>query len=683
MPTTDPLAAAVLGHLRSGRADLAGPIVEQMAADDPHHGPTRFLLGLVRHAHGQVAAAAEAFATVVRQDPRHAEAHFMLGLVAQQQRQLPAAIEHYRAALAIDPDHARAANNLGRSLLDGGDVAGATAVLRDVVSRHPAHVSALLNFADALRRAGDAAALSAYERAVAVNPTSAAATAGLGAMLAEAGRSREAADLLRHAVGLDPRSATGHYNLARVLQDAGDLDGAERHARRAIELRPDHVDAWRTVGNLLGLAGDVPAAVAAQRRVVDLNPDAVGGPSNLLLSLNYLAEMTPATVADAHRNWARRWADPLGTPARPSLPSLNGRPLRVGYVSADLRSHPVATFIGPVLAAHDPAAVDVFCYASVGRADDVTDRLRASVPHWRDIAKLDDAAAADLIRRDELDVLVDLGGHTAGNRLGIFAWRPAPVQATFLGYPATTGMTAMDCRLTDAVADPPGLTEPFHTEQLVRLDGGAWAFAPADAPAVSPLPATANGFVTFGSFNNLPKLAPTVLATWAAVLAAVPGSRLALKAAGLNGSAGRAHVRRHLAGVDPGRVELLPWAVDAASHLSAYGRVDVALDPFPYNGTTTTCEALWMGVPVVTLAGRSHAGRVGASLLTHAGLGPWVAESVEAYVRTAAALAGDVGHLAEVRRSLRGRVAASPLGDVGRLTRALEAAYRRMAVAAP
>ena len=681
-PPTDPLAAAAQQAHRAGRLDEADGLYRLLLQANPDHPPTLFLLGLTLHGRRRLAEAADAFAAVVRADPRHAEAHFLLGLIAQQQGQLAVAIDRYRRATAVDPSHARAANNLGRALLDVGDVTGGLTVLRDVVARHPGHASGHVNLADALRRAGDRpAATAAYERAVSIDPASAAAHGGLGAMRADAGRTAEAIDLLRHAVALDPRSATAHYNLARASQDAADLDGAERHARRAVELRPDHAEAWRTLGNLHGLAGDVPAAVAAQRRVVDLRPDLPGGPSNLLLSLNYLPDLTPAAVADAHRNWARRGSDPLSSASPPK--TLNARrPLRVGYVSADFRSHPVATFIGPVLAAHDPAAVEVTCYASVDRPDAVTGRLRAAVPRWRDLAGLSDATAADVIRADGIDVLVDLGGHTAGNRLGVFARRPAPVQVTYLGYPATTGMTAIDLRLTDDVADPPGVTEAFHTEQLLRLDGGAWAYAPpADAPAVGPPPCVANGFVTFGSFNNLPKLTPTVLATWAAILAAVPGSRLVLKAVGLAGAAGRAYVSRHLAGVDSGHVDLLPWTADPASHLAAYGRVDVALDPFPYNGTTTTCEALWMGAAVVTLAGASHAGRVGASLLAHAGRAEWVVESVDGYVRSAAAWAGDHGRLADVRRLARERLGRSPLGDVRRLAAALERAYRSAVVA--
>ena len=464
MTVSDALATAQQFH-RGGRLDEADHLYRQVLLANPGHPPTLFLLGLTLHARQRMGEAAAAFAAAAAGDPRHAEARFMLGLVAHQRRQLPAAIGHYRDALAIDPNHARAANNLGRALLDNGDETAALAVLRAVVERHPNHVSGHVNLADALRIGGDRpGAMAAYERAVTVDPASAAAHAGLGAMLAEAGRRTEAVGMLQHAVALDPRSATSHYNLARVLVETADLDQAEAHAARAVDLQPGHADAWRTLGSLHGLAGDVPAAVAAQRRAVEIRPDLAGGQSNVLLSLNYLPELSPEDVADAHRSWARAWADRVSV-ADAGKPRVYARgsdqPLRVGYVSADFRSHPVATFVGPVLAAHDPAAVDVYCYASVAQPDVTTDRVRATVPHWRDVAALDDATAAELIRSDQIDVLVDLGGHTAANRLGVFARRPAAVQVSWLGYPATTGMAAMDFRITDAIADPPGLTEPF------------------------------------------------------------------------------------------------------------------------------------------------------------------------------------------------------------------------------
>jgi len=276
---------------------------------------------------------------------------------------------------------------------------------------------------------------------------------------------------------------------------------------------------------------------------------------------------------------------------------------------------------------------------------------------------------------------VDLAGHTAGNRLPVFGYRPAPIQMTWIGYPDTTGMTAIDYRLTDAIADPPGETDSLHTEKLIRITGGCWAYAgPGIAPAPSSSPAISNGFVTFGSFNNLPKVTPKVLEVWAGILRQVPRSRLAIKAAGLRGQMGRDYVLRHLTafGIELGRVELLGWAPTTASHLELYNRIDIALDTFPYNGTTTTCEALWMGVPVITFPGNRHVARVGASLLTHSGCNEWIGKDLDGYIEKAVQLAGDVQNLATVREGLRDRLKSSSLCDAKRVARELERIYREI-----
>jgi predicted O-linked N-acetylglucosamine transferase (SPINDLY family) len=288
---------------------------------------------------------------------------------------------------------------------------------------------------------------------------------------------------------------------------------------------------------------------------------------------------------------------------------------------------------------------------------------------------------ADRIREDRIDILVDLAGHTAGNRLGVFAQQPAPVLIAWMGYPNTTGMATMGYRFTDDVADPPGQADCDHTETLLRLNSGFLCFAPpAEAPDVAPLPSSTSGHVTFGSFNHLPKVNPAVVGAWAAILQRVPGSRLVIESRTLADPETRERYDALFTaeGIEPGRVELVPWIASTAGHLGAYGRVDIALDPFPYNGTTTTCEALWMGVPVVTLRGDRHAGRVGASLLTRVGLTEWIAETGDAYVDTAVALAGSPDRLASLRRELRQRMADSTLCDPETITHDVEAAYRRL-----
>jgi predicted O-linked N-acetylglucosamine transferase (SPINDLY family) len=340
----------------------------------------------------------------------------------------------------------------------------------------------------------------------------------------------------------------------------------------------------------------------------------------------------------------------------------------------------------PIFAHHDHSRFEIVCFADVTGQDDVTQQLRARADAWHVTVGRSHAEVAELIRRERIDLLIDLAGHTAHTRLIVFAHRPAPVQATYLGYPDTTGLSAMDWRLTDAHADPPGDADALHTERLYRLPDTAWCFRPErDAPAVAPLPAESAGHVTFGSFNNFGKVNAAVLDAWAQVLAAVPRARLLIKAASLRDQPTRQRLVDALAvrGVEPGRVEAVESVKGEREHLALYGRVDIALDTFPYHGTTTTCEALWMGVPVVTLAGPTHASRVGVSLLSSVGLAEQIAPDVAGYVAIAAGLAGDLSSLAQLRRTLRERMLASPLMDAPRFTAHLESAYRAMGSAAP
>jgi predicted O-linked N-acetylglucosamine transferase (SPINDLY family) len=323
----------------------------------------------------------------------------------------------------------------------------------------------------------------------------------------------------------------------------------------------------------------------------------------------------------------------------------------------------------------------VTCYANGSEEDATTERLKALSDAWRIVAAKSDDEAHALIRDDRIDILVDLAGHTGRNRMTLFARRAAPIQVTYLGYPNTTGLKAMDYRFTDAMADPVGSTEALHTETLVRLDGGFLCYRPPeDGPAVAEPPVVASGCITFGSFNTLAKVNVALIARWSAILAGVPDSRLVLKARSFADPVARDYILQLFVqnGIAPERIELSDWTADTRSHLERYAGIDIALDTFPYNGTATTCEALWMGVPVVTMAGRVHASRVGASLLSRIGLDALIASSPEAYLRAAIDLAHDLPRLRDLRGALRARMAASPLMDSARIARAVEAAYRTM-----
>jgi predicted O-linked N-acetylglucosamine transferase (SPINDLY family) len=355
--------------------------------------------------------------------------------------------------------------------------------------------------------------------------------------------------------------------------------------------------------------------------------------------------------------------------------------LRIGYVSADFCQHAVAFFLEPVLAAHDPTAVETFCYVGNRHADAVTARLRAATHHWRDISRMDDEAAAACIRADHIDVLVDLSGHTADHRLGVFARRPAPCQVTWLGYPATTGLTAMDFRVTDDACLPPGVEDRLHgSERLLRLPNVFCCYRPpADAPTVGPLPCLDGTPITFISCNALAKLSPATIALWSAVLSAVPDSRLRLHAPGGEDVSAQTWFHEKFAahGIAAGRVVLSGEPLPVRAHLARYHAADLALDSTPYAGTTTTCEALLMGVPVITLAGESHVSRVGVSLLRAVGLTECVAQSTEEFVRMAVRLAADRKALATLRAGLRERLLSGPLGQTTAFTRNWESALSK------
>lgn len=610
-----------------------------------------------------------------------ADARFAAACRDHEAGRAAAAEAGYGAVLAALPGHANAAGNLAALLCASGRSADAAAVL-----------------AGALRAAPEEAGLRA----------------SLAALVAESGEPDRARAIAEGALALRPDLPEAWFNLGNGLRSRGDRAGAERAYRRATQVRPDLAGAWSNLGDMRAEAGALAEAVVCYRTALRhrpdlpqprvnlgealkaqglaqeaatllqdglaLHPDLPLLHANLLLALHYLPTVPPAVLARAHTHWNRRHAAAL----RPALPiHANARDparrLRVGYVSPDFCNHACASFILPLFGAHDRRAVEVVAYALSDRRDAVTERLERRADLWRTLVGDDDAQAAARIRADRVDVLVDLAGHTAGSRPLIFARAPAPIQVAWLGYPDTTGMPAIGYRLTDAVADPPGTSDRWHSERLVRLPGGFLCFEPLADAEPGPARGAAEPLV-FGSFNNLAKVTPQVVALWARLLRAVPGARLCLKSAALADAGTRERYRGLFvrAGVGAERLILAGQIAAPEEHLRAYHRIDVALDPFPYNGTTTTCEALWMGVPVVTLAGTHHVARVGASLLAACGLPDLVAGSEEDYLRIAAALAADPARRAMLRAGLRARMRAAPLGDPARFAAGVENAYRTL-----
>jgi predicted O-linked N-acetylglucosamine transferase (SPINDLY family) len=487
----------------------------------------------------------------------------------------------------------------------------------------------------------------------------------------------EASGCFQRVLELQPRRAGARANHAEALRLSGRPDAAVAACEAALRDDPQDIAALHNLGLALSSLGRSAEAVAALRKACAARPDSHEIRGALLFALNRHAGVDIDELAREHRRWAVDFADPLGLHAVPHANDRSpGRPLRVGYVSGDFRRHAVSYFIEPVLEGHDRSSFRVFGYSSSHVGDEVTMRLKPLFDQWREVAALDDDALAALIRDDAIDVLIDLSGHTRHNRLLAFARRPAPVQITWLGYLNTTGMAAMDGRLTDAAADPPQVAERLHRERLLRLPCCQWCYRPPrDAPEVAPLPALASGHVTFGSFNQFDKLSTHCVALWARILARMPEARVAVFGVPVAESADVLLdiFERH--GIDLTRIELRR-TTGFDDYLHAHGEVDIALDSLPYNGGTTTCESLWMGVPVVTRRGVAGAQRSGASLLAAVGLEVFAAGTDEAYVETAVEAAADLERLAVLRGSLRSRMRGSPLMDEKGFVKELESVYR-------
>jgi len=728
------LFAQAFGHHQAGRLDAAERLYRRDLCRNPAHAGSLHLAGVVacqsrrfepairliaraaavdplapsHHANQAVALrelgrAGEALLQArcaLALHPQHRDALNLLGRILQERDKPAGAAACYRRALAVDPAYPEAHNNLGTIYAEMGWTEEAAAVyrralglrpgfsdalgnfaqldddasLRRILSIDPSHADALCVLARRLGARGESAAMAATARRVlALRPDHAEAWNCLGVARKQLGLRAAASDDFRRAAKARPGLIAGWINLGDTLNEAGQVRAARKASRTALVLDPARADGWSTLGNALASGGAAAGAVILYERAMRSAPRRADLHSNLLLALNNDPSIPPRVLRERHADWGNRHA--LLRRATHANLRDRARRLRIGYVSPDFRRHSVAYFFEPLLTHHDREAVEIFCYADVRQPDEVTARLRASADVWRQTLGMDDEALAERIAEDGIDILVDLAGHTAGNRLRVFSAKPAPAQISWLGYPNTTGLAAMDYRFVDAITDPPGDSDAYATEILVRLDGGFLCYLPS--PDI-PMPAPRRGRITFGSFNNPVKLTPFTLDLWARLLERVPTARLLLKGPSLGDLQVQEAFRYEFSarGIPGGRVELLGQLPDPRAHMKLYDEIDIALDPFPYNGTTTTCEALWMGVPVVTLVGDRHAARVGASLMTGVGLGDLVARTGEQFLDIAETLAGDVARRDGLRRTLRQTMEKSPLCDAPGFARRVEAAYR-------
>ena len=576
-------------------------------------------------------------------------------------------------------EHPFAWKALGATMLELGRRDDAVQAWRNA-ARLAGDAESYNNLALALQEAGESEqAEAAYREALRRRPDLAAAHANLGRLYQATGRLAEAETSLRQATRLAPRLAEAHNTLAVVLKDSGRLVEAEASCRAAIASRPDYVEAHACLGAVLTAVGRLDEGEASFRRALQLRPEYLEARSALLYVHHYRADRPVADDLEEARQYGRLAAQQakarFGSWNVPPMPDR----LRIGLVSGDLREHPVGHFLEGLLARFDRSRLEIFAYPTHRAGDATTARIRSHCDRWSPLAGVDDGSAARLIHADGIHVLFDLAGHSARGRLPLFAHRPAPVQVSWLGYFATTGVAEIDYLLADPVGVPSRHRHHF-TERVWYLPDTRLCFTPPAAQAkVAPLPALSRGFVTFGSFQNLTKVNDAVLSLWSRVLAAMPTSRLRLQSRQLADAAVRQQLaaRLHAQGIAADRVSMHgPLSRD--EYLAAHRDVDLILDTFPFPGGTTTCEALWMGVPTLTLAGDRLIARQGASLLAAAGLHDWIAESPDDYVDKAVALAADAASLATLRSQLRGRVLASPLFDAPRFARHFEDAVRGM-----
>lgn len=680
MPTVtfqQAIELAIQEH-QAGRLDQAETIYRQILQQQPELPEVLHLLGVLTHQRGNPAAAADLIQRAIYGNPAAALYHSHLATVLLALNQVDSAIASARRAIELQPDLAEARFVLGRILQAQGNDLEAIPAYRAAIGLRPDDADAHNNLGSILLQQGALEeASNSLQMAIRLRPDLAEAHNNLGTLLLQQGQVEQSIAELQIAMRLNPQLPEVYNNLGNSLKQAGQCDLATEAYQRAIQLRPTYPDAYNNLGTLRMEQAMLDESIAAYRQAIALRPDEPSFHSNLIFTMQFHANITQEQLAAEQAQWRRIHADPLGPLIKPHAnPRDPDRPLRVGFVSPDFRDHSQSFFTLPLLSNLDRSQFQVYCYDDARRHDAITERLKNHANQWRRIVGLSDDSVADLVRADAIDILVDLTLHMERNRLRVFARKPAPVQATWLGYPGSTGLTDIDYRISDPHLDPPGLNDHFYSEQTVRLPDSFWCYDPlSDEPPVQPPPGAA-GSLTFGAMNNFCKVNDRVLDLCAKVMQAVPGSRLIILSPD---GQHRAQLLENLQskGIASPRIEFAGRR-PRQQYLELYHRIDIGLDTFPYNGHTTTMDALWMGVPVVSLYGQQAVSRGGLSVLSNISLHELIARTPEQYVEIAHSLASDLAKLSELRATMRQRMRLSPLMDAPRFARNMEAALRSM-----
>ncbi len=524
-------------------------------------------------------------------------------------------------------------------------------------------------------------AITYYQKAVQINHDDPTAYMNLGILYQNIKQHDESIKNFKKVIELHPNLSLAYDYMGLSLAFQGKLEQAYLSYQSSLRLNPNSMMSLVNLGNLITRQGHLEEAEGYYKRAIQVYPHRYEPCAALLMNMLYNPRYNVQTIYSENSRIMRKFAEPLSANIKKHLNEcISNRKLRIGYVSPNFNRHPVAYFIEPIIALHNREKYEVFCYSDVQISDEITDRIISSTDQWRNIDRISDEKADFLIRKDKIDILIDLAGHTANNRMLLFARKPAPVQVTYMGYPGTTGLSTIDYKIVDKYTDPPGTTEKYYSEKLIRLPESFVCYQPdKKSPTVDRLPALVNGHITFGSFNNLAKISIEVFGIWSRILETLPNACLILKDSSLTDKRTCQYIKNMFTerGINPQRIILESWE-ESPKHLEAYNRIDIGLDTFPFNGLTTSCEAMWMGVPVVTLSGIAYASRAGVSLLSNVGLKELIANTQAEYVDSAVKLANDIKRLQTLREKLRGMMEHSPLTDANRFTTNLEICYRQI-----
>jgi protein O-GlcNAc transferase len=667
-------------YYQLGNYDLAIDYIKRELQANPKDADAYNNLGLALQGKRKLDEAVDCFQKALQLDPALSNTYYNLGNVLKEKGEPDEAVACFQKALKLDPNFAYAYNNLGVIFKEKGLLDKAVPCFQKAIQLNPNLTSTYYNLGLGLQKKGRLdEAISCFQKALQLNPNYADACNSLGVSLQEKGQFDEAITCYQKALQLNPNLADAYNNLGISYYHRGQLSEAITSYQKALQLAPELYDAYNNMGCALKDMGQIDKAEDWLKRAFEVTPDFSSAYSNLLFTMQYNARHEARTIYLEHLHFSKEHEGPLSFALLPHSNERDpSRKLRIGYLSPDFRKHAVSSFIEPVLISHNREDFEVFCYANSRKHDEVTNRMIKHADHWHVIAGMSDMEVAERIRKDKIDLLVDLAGHTSENRILVFALKPAPVQINWIGYLATTGLSAMDYKIVDNYTDPQGETEQFYTEKLLRLPGSFLCYLPEkDSPEVGPLPALSAGHITFGTLNNFCKITPEVFTLWAKILEKVPASRLIMKGKSFHDPATCQYAVTMFTqrGITAERISLQSWDTPP-KHLDSYNQIDIGLDTFPFNGGATTCEALWMGVPVITRAGTAYAARMGASFLSNVGLPELIAKTDDEYMEIAVNLASNREQLQALRKSLRDRMSHSPLTDANRFTRNLESCYR-------